>query len=73
MQTHSHLWSTLAVTLHIHASQPMDAAEQPISISGLQQEAAKKSLGILGGGGSPRKGRYSLLGQREEKEPDERL
>jgi hypothetical protein len=51
----------------------MDAVEQPISISGLQQEAAKKSLGILGGGGSPRKGRYSLLGQREEKEPDERL
>jgi zinc protease len=29
----------------------MDAVEQPISISGLQQEAAKKSLGILGGGG----------------------
>ena len=42
--------------------------ERSISISGLQEQAAKKSLFLLKGAGSPNRGKYSLVGQRERKE-----
>jgi hypothetical protein len=41
--------------------------EKSISISGLQEQAAKKSLFLLKGNGSPNRGKYSLVGQRDKR------